>query len=189
MDIDNEIDSMVERKKEIKNNFAGWVQSEIQSKNIKPGNEKRKLNIYAGPRKLFSITRAFPGLSVNKGMVAALKEDDPQMYEIMKKTSFADIMPDELELTEKQLEKINCSDEAVEAVLAGTILGADFKKLSDQRTKAVKSLKLTKLLSKDSIMKHLEKHKPEMFKMFYERGIVEQTSPKSTLRISKPEKD
>lgn len=197
VDIDNEIESMVERKKEIKDNFAGWVQKEIESKNIKPGNEKRKLNIFAGPRKLFSITRAFPGLSVNKSMVAALKEDDPQMYEIMKKTSFADIMPESLLLTDKQKEKLLSIDEKIremdEILLSDNPMTDDIikeiKTIRADHGKLLKSLKLTKLLSKDSIMKHLEKHKPDMFKMFYERGIVEQTSPKSTLRISKPEKD
>ncbi len=188
VDIDNEIESMIERKSEIKNNFALWVQKEIESKNVKEGNEKRKLNIYAGSRKLFSITRAYPGLKVSKSMVDTLKENDPDMYETMKSTSFADIMPEELDLTEKQLEKINCSDEAIEAILNGTILGDDFEKLQEQRTKAIKSIKLTKLLSKDSIMKHLEKTKPELFKLFYEHGIVEMSNPKSTLRISKPEK-
>ncbi len=166
VDIDNEIYSMQERKKEIKNNFAIWVQKEIQSKNVKPGNEKRKLNIYSGARKLFSITRAYPGLKVNRDMVSNLKETEPDMYELMKKTSFADIMPDTLELTEKQAEKVKNDD-----------------------PKILKSLKLTKLLSKDSIMKHLQKHKPDMFKIFYERGIVETSEPKSTLRINKPERE
>lgn len=197
IDIDNEIYSMVDRQKEIKNNFAIWIQKEIQSKNVKPGNEKRKLNIYSGARKLFSITRAYPGLRVSKSTVDTVKENEPEIYELMKKTSFADIMPEELALTEKQFEKILNADKDFESqfnnlddkIMSLEDFNKGLKDLIEKRTKAVKSLKLTKLLSKDSIMKHLEKHKPEMFKLFYERGIVEMTEPKSTLRINKPERD
>jgi predicted phage-related endonuclease len=198
VDIDNEIESMVESKKEIKNNFSVWIQKEIQSKNVKPGNEKRKLNVYAGRRKLFSITKAYPGLKIAAKLVDTLKENDPTLYETMKKTSFADIMPEELELTEKQLEKVKQANDYLDNVSEQIENGhecseLDFervvKEIKTQQIKLVKSLKLTKLLSKDSIMKHLEKHKPELFKLFYEKGIVEMSEPKSTLRISKPEKE
>lgn len=161
IDIANEIESMIERQKEIKNNMAAWVQKEMLSHNIKPGNEKRKLNVYAGRRKLFSISQPAPGIKVSRSTVDKIKEDNPKVYETMKKTSFADILGD-IKLTDKQAEK------------------------KDELDKFLGKLKLTKLLSRDSIMKQIKKSKPKLFKIFFEAGIIEETRPVSRLSISKP---
>lgn len=180
IDIDNEIESMKERMKEIKFNFSLWVQKQLLSKKIKPGNEKRKINVFAGRRKLFSITKAFPGLKVSQSMVSTLKENDPEAYELMKKTSFSEILPEFVPLTDRQeIKKLELEKD----------LEKDLVKTTTEIQKMFSSLKLTKLLTSDSIMKQLEKNRPDLFRFFIERGIAEMTKPRSTLRISKPEKE
>lgn len=160
------IDDMLTRADECKDIVAREVQKEIQALNLKPGVEKRKLNIMAGSRKIASITKAWPGLRVSSSMVDSLKEGNPDLYGTAKKTSFADIMPEEIELTDGQK-----------------------KKVEDGDMKILNQLKLTKLLSKDSIMKHLKKNQPDLFKFFYERGIVEETEPKASFRMFKTKQE
>jgi len=159
-DTENEIRGMQDRIYEIKNSFARLLQIEISSKNIKPGDEDNKLNVYAGSRKLASITRPKKRTTVNKKMVDLAKDNNPELYAEMKKTTFLDIMSDELELTVKQSEK--------------------WKDLE----KFLKSLKTSKLLSKDSIIKTIQKNKPEMYNFFFENGIIEESEGKSSLRMT-----
>lgn len=161
IDIDLEIDSMVKRKEEIKDIFAGWTARELASKKIREGAEKGKLNVYAGARKLFSISRPKPGIRVSGSTVSTIKEDSPELYERMKKTSFADILGD-ISLTEKQAEK------------------------KDELDKFLGKLKLTKLLSSKNIMSQIEKAEPELYKTFFEHGIITETEPTSRLNINKP---
>lgn len=161
IDIDMEIDSMVKRKEEIKDIFAGWTARELASKKIREGAEKGKLNVYAGARKLFSISRPKPGIRVSGSTVSTIKEDSPEQYERMKKTSFADILGD-ISLTEKQAEK------------------------KDELDKFLGKLKLTKLLSSKNIMSQIEKAEPELYKTFFEHGIITETEPTSRLNINKP---
>lgn len=160
-DIENEIDDMKKRIVDIKNNFAVLIQKEIESKNIKEGHEDRKLNIYSGRRKLGSITKAYPRTQVKKSAVEHIKMDNPGLYETMKKTTFLDLMSEDIPLTAKQEEKFQ-----------------DLQKF-------LKSQKLTKLLSKDSIVKSLQKQKPEIYNFFLENSIIEETTPKSSLRLTK----
>lgn len=162
-DIYFEIKSMIERQAEIKTTFVEFVQKEME--NIRPGAEKRKLNIYSGNRKLFSVSRPYPGLRVSQSVVDTLSEDDPEMYEQMKNTTFADIL--DPVFTDKQIEKLDGLEKDVQKVL--------------------KSFKLTKLINRDSIVKNLGKTKPELLRKMQERSIVNETDPKPRLNISKPE--
>lgn len=169
VDIDAEISGMKERQTEIKNNVSRMIQTAVSEKKVKPGNEKRKINIYAGARKLFSISRPYPGLRISQSTMDTLKENSPVIYDEMKNTSFLDIFADDLNMTEKQDEKL--------------------KKLITENEKFLKSLKLTKLLSRDSIAKTLQRNKPELFKTLMEQSIVYETEPTARLNINKPEKE
>lgn len=158
IDIDNEIDSMIKRKDEIKDIFAQFVSRELLAKNIRKGGEPRKLNVYAGPRKLFSISRPEPGVKVSRSSADRMKEDYPELYEEMKVVSFAEILGD-VELTEKQKED------------GGKYFG---------------KLKLAKILSRDSIIHAIERNKPELFATLKRCAIVEDTEPVARLTIKKP---
>ena len=166
-DIENEIKSLLDRKDAIKDSFSVLIQKEIESKNIKEGHEDKKLNIYAGALKLGSITRGVTRTSVNKKMVAKVKDDYPEIYETMKKTTFLDLLSEEIDLTDKQAEKLESVDNRKDG------------------EKFLKSLKLTKLLSKDSIIKTLEKNKPELYEILHNNSFIEETTPTSVLRLTK----
>lgn len=175
IDIDEEIESMLERKKEIKNNFAIFVSKAIP----KDSAEKGKLNLYAGNRKIATVSKPYPGIKISRSTVDRLKEDSPELYETLKKTSFADILGD-IPLTAKQFSTEQELDEKLEKLLC------DF---SIDQQKFLKKLKLTKLLSRDNIVKQIEKTLPELYNKLIEFGVVEFTSPNSSLRISKPKKE
>lgn len=195
-DIENEVKSLLDRKDEIKDNFAKLIQIEIESKNVKPGHEDKKLNIFAGALRLGSITRGVTKVSVNKKMVTKIKDDSPALYEEMKKITFLDLMGEELDLTVKQKEKMDYIDSRVSgiecAVLNGEVVD-DFKGLIEdlgkEQSKILKSFKLTKILSKDSIIKNLQKVKPEIYNVLYENSIIEETTPKSVLRLTGNKED
>lgn len=175
-DIENEISSMVDRVKEIKINFSKLVQIEKESLNIKPGNEPRKLNIYAGRRKLASISKPFPRLNVKKSMVEDLKEKDPGLYAEMKKVNFVDLIPEFKEcMTDKQQEAFDNIDKEQQQIYSK--LGVDVEKF-------VKKFKVSKLLEKKSIFSAMKKNRPDLYKFFYENSIVEESTPKSSLRMT-----
>ena len=163
----------------------------------KPIGEKDKLRIMAGSRNIFTIAKPKPSIKISSSSMTTLKDDAPQLYETMKKTSFLDIMPEELELTEKQLEKLS----GIEAEIAEFLTNQEFPinldekdskfygKLSEKRDKFLKSLKLTKLLSKDSIIKTLQNTKPEIFNEMYERSLINETTATSRLKVNRPKED
>jgi predicted phage-related endonuclease len=175
---ENEIKSMQDRIFEIKRNFAQLIQIEYSKKNVKEGAEDNKLVIYAGSRKLASITRPKPSTKISAKMVDRLKDDNPKLYEEMKKTTFMDIT--EILLTEKQSEKVLEADKQLDGVLG---------KCTKDVQKILKSLKLTKILSKDSILKTIQKNKPELYKALYENSIVEETEGTSRLTMTKNEEE
>jgi predicted phage-related endonuclease len=172
---ENEIKSMQDRIYEIKNSFAGLIQIEYSKKNVKEGNEDHKLNIYAGARKLASISRPRKSTKISAKMVDTAKDNSPKLYEEMKKTSFLDIMGDLL-LTEKQIEKVDVNSDLIDALIM---------EVDKDSIKFLKSLKLSKLLSKDSHIKTIQKNRPEMYNFFYENGIVEETEGKARLTMTK----
>lgn len=180
IDIDTEIESMICRKDEIKNIFAQWVGREMMAKHIREGGEPRKLNIYAGQRKLFTISKPEPGVKVSRSSVDTLKDDYPELYEDMKKTSFADILG-EVEFTEKQAENIAELDAEQEKLLA-----ASYGKLKTDIEKFLGKKKLSALLSRDSIIHAIEKSKPELYATMMKCGILETTEPVARLTIKKP---
>ena len=177
VDIEAEADSGKKRVEQIKDEFAKYV----QYKTPKDSAEKGKLNCYYGSRKLFSISRPKPGIKVSGSTVDKIKDNDPELYAEMKKTSFADILP-ELNscMTDKQLESFNeLSDEQQKL----------YGELGEKVQKFTGKLKLTKLLDKDNIMKAVEKSKPELYQKLRDCRLVIDTDPSSRLTISKPKKD
>ncbi|MCK5600682.1 YqaJ viral recombinase family protein [Candidatus Pacearchaeota archaeon] len=229
-DIEKEAEAGRERVAEIKNNFTGFVQREMENIKISMGvcpdcegemflseidgmkccpcqtcngtgkiqtAEKNKLRIMAGNRNIFTISKPAPGIKVSRPTVTTLKEDSPELYETMKKTSFLDIMPEELELTEKQKEKVNNLDEIIKEVSdkldnQGMITQKEVKQVKEikkEQSKILKSFKLTKLLSKDSIIRNLKKTKPEIFDEMFSRSLIEETAPHSRMTVNCPKED
>lgn len=177
IDIDNEIDSMVCRKDEIKTTFSQFACNSLAKKTILPGNEPRKLNIMAGQRKLFTVSRPEPGAKVSRSSTERIAEENPELYEEMKKTTFAEILGD-VDLTDKQAETVAEIDAGITEFLAGK--NAEIEKFLSKK-------KLSAILSRESIIKAIERAKPELYKKLVECSIIELTEPAARLTIKKPE--
>jgi hypothetical protein len=163
-DCDNEIKSMTDRMGQIKDTFAQYAdicrREQIIRKN---GNEPGKLNIMAGNRKLFSVSRPKPGIAVSRSSVDRMKDDYPELYDDMKKTSLAEIL--DLSFTENQTEEI--------------------AELEKQEIKLLGKKKLSALLDKTSVMHGIEKNKPELYEKLKTCGMVEETEPVARLNVTK----
>jgi hypothetical protein len=177
IDIDTEIDSMISRKDEIKTTFAIYACNSLSEKTILPGNEPRKLNIMAGQRKLFTVSRPEPGAKVSRSSTERIAEENPALYEEMKKTTFAEILGD-IDLTDNQAETVAEIDGEIDAFISGK--GEEIEKFLSKK-------KLSAILSRESIIKAIERAKPELYKKLVECSIIELTEPAARLTIKKPE--
>ena len=170
IDGEDEIASIQARNSEIKGQFVRFAEEAKRKRGIKNGNEKGKLNIYHGARKLFSISRRAPRYRVSKSTTETISEDSPELYERMKKTSFLNLIGPEF--TEKQAEAVSAAD--------GT---------SEAAKKVVEKFKLTKLLSRQSIISALKKREPELYEAMKNHRILELSEAAPRLTINRPEKE
>jgi len=177
IDIDTEIDSMLERKDEIKKTFSLFACKSLAKKTILPGNEPRKLNVMAGQRKLFTVSRPEPGAKVSRSSTERISEENPALYEEMKATTFADILGD-VDLTDKQAAAVAEIDAGITEFIAGKNIEIE---------KFLSKKKLSAILSRESIIKAIERAKPELYKKLVECSIIEMTEPAARLTIKKPE--